>query len=84
MMPAAGAAGRAKATSSPTTAPVTAIVRSACETAAIDGKSSAADAVRNLVSVAPVVIAPVVVLVVMIWKPFSERTGPEKVVLAIL
>ena len=29
------------------------------------------------------VSAPVVELTEMVWKPFCERTGPEKVVLAI-
>jgi hypothetical protein len=30
------------------------------------------------------VTAPVVALIEIVWKPFSERTGPENVVLAII
>lgn len=72
-MPAAGAAGSPKATASPTAAPATAIVRLADAAAEMDPKSRDADAPKMPVRVSPV--APT--------KPFSDTTGPEKVVRAM-
>jgi hypothetical protein len=71
--PAAGAAGKAMMTSSPTAAPVTVMVKFACSAAAISPKFKEAEAESTLVMVLPL---PAI-------KPFNERTGPEKVVNAI-
>ena len=73
-MPAAGAAGRAMITSSPTAAPVTVIVKSAEAVVAIDPKFRDAEPDNTLVIVAPVPE----------MKPFNERTGPLNVVNAMI
>jgi len=72
--PAAGAAGKDIITSSPTAAPVTVIVRSAEAPEAIEGKFREAEFDKTLVMVAP---EPEI-------KPFKDRTGPVKVVSAMI
>jgi alpha/beta superfamily hydrolase len=73
-MPAAGAAGRAMITSSPTAAPVTVIVKSAEAVVAIEPKFKDAEPDNTLVIVAP---EPAM-------KPFVDTTGPENVVRAMI
>ena len=45
---------------------------------------AAATASADILSPLVTVTAPVVAFLETCWNPFSERTGPEKVVLAIL
>ena len=73
-MPAVGAAGKPKATSSPTAAPVTVIVKSAEAAAAISAKFKDAEFANTDSTATPA--API--------KPACDTTGPENVVRDII
>jgi hypothetical protein len=60
--------------------PLAAAVKEALPSASATGVATIPDAPRET---GAAVTAPVEELIEIVWKPFCDRTGPEKVVLAI-